>query len=465
MSFKENFVWGAATAAYQIEGAAYEDGRTASVWDRFCDIPGKIKDGSSGLVACDHYHRYREDVALMSSLGLQAYRFSLSWSRVMPDGTGAVNAKGLGFYDRLVDELLAKGITPYATLFHWDLPHALFLRGGWMNPDIPRWFADYAAVVADRLSDRVKHWFTLNEPQCFIGMGLHTGTHAPGLQHGLADSLQALHHALLAHGRSVQALRARARGPVSIGVAPTGSVAYPLTTSPQDVEAAAMATFAVATPSLWNLAWYADPMLLGRYPEEGLRTFGKNVPVYPASDLAVIHQPLDFCGINLYNGWQVRAGSDGRRWEDVTRPQGAPLTALKWPITPEVLYWGPRFFHERYALPICITENGVSCHDWVDTDGEVRDYSRVDFLRRYLLEFRRAAEDGVPLHGYFVWSLLDNFEWAEGYRERFGLVHVDYKTQVRTPKLSAKWYAGVIDSNGAALDSRLDATVPLFASS
>lgn len=466
MSFKEDFSWGAATAAYQIEGAARKDGKGLSIWDTYCKVPGNIKDGSSGDVACDHYHRYKEDVALMSQIGLKAYRFSLSWSRILPEGTGAINTKGLDFYDRLVDALLEKKIEPYATLFHWDLPQALQLRGGWMNPDISKWFAEYTQVVAERLSDRVKHWFTLNEPQCFIGHGLLNGTKAPGLRMSLGDVLVATHHSLLAHGRAVQVIRAVDTG-AKIGAAPTGPVAFPNTESEADIQAAYDATFSVpgegdlnpggantwmVTPEAsWNIAWYTDPIFMGKYPEEGLAVFGDKVPRYTDTEMEIISAPLDFCGINLYNGWKVEASGRGNRWEEVPMPQGDRLTAFKWPVTPEILYWGPRFFHERYDKPIYITENGMSAHDWVETDGAIRDYQRIDFVQRYLREFRRAADEAIPVEGYFLWSLMDNFEWAEGYRERFGIIHVDFQTQERRLKESAKWYSKVIASNGRDL--------------
>ncbi len=466
MPFKENFSWGAATAAYQIEGAAREEGKGPSIWDTYCKIPGNIKDGSSGNRACDHYFRYKDDVDLMSQIGLKAYRFSLAWSRILPEGTGSINSKGLDFYDNLVDALLEKEIVPYATLFHWDLPEALQSRGGWLNPDIPQWFAEYTQVVAERLSDRVKHWFTLNEPQCFIGHGLLNGTKAPGLQIPLSDVLLAIHHSLLAHGRAVQALRA-ADPSAKIGAAPTGSVAFPKSESDADIQAAYEATFfipgegnknpcgkntwLVSSEASWNIAWYTDPIFLGQYPEAGLTAFGEKVPAYTDAEMELISQPLDFCGINLYNGWKVEAGKEGNRWEEVPMPQGDRLTAFKWPVTPEILYWGPRFFHERYGKPIYITENGMSAHDWVDLDGEVRDFQRIDFVRRYLRQYRRAADEGIPVEGYFLWSLMDNFEWAEGYRERFGIIHVDYETQERRLKESAKWYAKVIASNGRDL--------------
>jgi beta-glucosidase len=448
--FRDDFVWGAATAAYQIEGAATEAGKGLSVWDMMCRQPGKIWEGHHGGVACDHYHRYKEDVSLMKELGLQAYRFSVSWPRVIPDGTGAINAKGLSFYDRLVDELLAKGVQPWATLFHWDYPHALFLKGGWMNPDSPKWFGDYTRVVVDRLSDRVRHWITLNEPQCFIWYGHSTGMHAPGIQYGFEEVAVAGHHTLLAHGTSAQVIRARAKTTPQVGWAPVGVVYYPATDSPEDVEAARRATFEIKSRSLWSNTWWADPVLFGRYPEDGLRVFGAAAPKFTDQDMATIHQPIDFYGVNIYNGFKVRAGRNGEP-EAIRYPDGHPHTHFLWNVTPEALYWGPRFLHERYRCPLVMTENGLSNNDWVSLDGKVHDPQRIDFLSRYLRAYRQAAADGVDLRGYFQWSLLDNFEWAEGYKQRFGIVHVDYETQRRTIKDSALWYRDVIRSNGAIL--------------
>jgi len=446
MAFQQDFIWGAATSSYQIEGAAQADGKGTSIWDTYCEQPGRILDGSSGEVACDHYHRYAEDVDLMADIGLRGYRFSLSWPRIMPEGTGAVNEAGLDFYDRLVDALLAKGIQPFATLYHWDLPQTLFSQGGWMNPASPGWFEQYAAAVAKRLGDRVRNWFTLNEPQCFIGLGLWSGDQAPGLKMGWNDILLAAHHALLAHGLSVQAIREHAARPPKIGAAPTGTPMIPATNTARNIEVAYEATFSVPEPTTWNFSWYTDPIFQGHYPEDGLRIFGNDVPKYSDRDMAVIHQPLDFCGLNIYHGRQI--AEDGTKLE---RPAGFPLTAMKWPLTPEALYWGPRFFHQRYGLPIYITENGCSMNDWIDADGRVPDFQRIDYHRRYLRAYRRAAAEGIPLLGYFLWSFMDNFEWSKGYTERFGLIHVDFQTLQRTPKASANWYREVIASNGENL--------------
>jgi len=444
--FPEKFVWGAAAAAYQIEGAAFEDGRGLSVWDMLCRQPGKVWRGHAGDVACDHYHRFRDDVGLMRRIGLQAYRLSVSWPRVLPEGVGAVNARGLDFYDQLVDKLLSQGIDPWVTLFHWDFPYDLFLRGGWLNRDCANWFAEYVQTIVGKLSDRVTKWITLNEPQCFIGLGHLQGTHAPGLQLGWEEVLLAGHHALLAHGRAVQVIRACARKPPSVGWAPVGFAGVPATSSESDVEALRKHVNGVRAGSLWNNVWWGDPPVLGHYPEEGLRAYGRAVPRYPASDMETICQPLDFYGINIYTSPLVGAGADGEP-EEIPRSAGWPVTHFQWEVTPENLYWGPKLLQERYRLPIVVTENGMSHNDWVGLDGKVHDSQRIDFLRRYLLQLGRAIAEGVDVRGYFQWSIMDNFEWAEGYKQRFGLIHVDYATQVRTLKDSALWFGEVIRKN------------------
>lgn len=451
MSFPKNFVWGAAAASYQIEGAAYEDGKGLSIWDMFCRKPGAIYHGNTGDVACDHYHRYAEDVALMQSIGLHAYRFSISWPRILPDGVGAVNAKGLDFYDRLVDELLAAGITPYATLFHWDYPYALYQRGGWLNPDSPAWFAEYVKIVVDTLSDRVKHWMTLNEPRVFIGIGHEMGHHAPGVTLDAPQVLQSAHHVFLAHGKAVQTIRAHATADSRVGyVVDTGPTPVPVSDRPDDVEAARQAMFRVTTRSCMDTALWLEPVLAGRYPEDAARVYGDAMPAIGPDDMAVIAQPLDFVGLNIYTGEYVRAGEAGEP-ERVTHAPGHARTAFHWPIVPDALYWGPKFIWERYQTPIIIAENGLSNTDWVALDGGVHDPQRIDFLARYLREFHNAGQDGVDIRGYFQWSILDNFEWAYGYRERFGLIHVDFETQQRTLKDSAHWYKAVIASNGEIL--------------
>ncbi len=450
MSFPKVFLWGVATASYQIEGAVDVDGRAPSVWDMLCRKPGAIYEGHTGDEACDHYHRYREDVAIMKELGVGAYRLSTSWSRIQPEGTGAINEKGLEFYDRLIDELLAAGIDPWVTLFHWDLPLSLYHRGGWMNPDSPKWFADYAQIVVDRLGDRVGNWFTLNEPQCFVGLGLSDGVHAPGDKLRWAEVLLAAHHSLIAHGKAVQVIRASAKRTPRVGYAPVGSTYMPATNSPADIEAARSMMFSVTQKNQWQNAWWMDPVFFGKYPEDGLELYKGEVPAYTDEEMKIISQPLDFFGANIYHGQYVSAGPDGKAKIE-PKPLGGPLTAIRWPVTPECLYWGPRFFHERYGSPIVISENGNSNQDWITLDDTVEDPQRIDFLRRHLRQLKLAADHGTPIEGYFQWSLMDNFEWAEGYRERFGLVYVDYPTQRRIPKASYHWYKDVIAQNGANL--------------
>ena len=452
MSFREDFVWGAATSAYQIEGAVKEDGEGEHIWDVYTKEPGKIFEGHTGEVACDHYHRYKEDVQIMKEIGLKGYRFSIDWSRVLPEGTGRVNEKGIEFYDHLIDELLANDIESYITMYHWELPYELYKRGGWMNPQIVEWFGEYAKLLAERFSDRVKYFFTLNEPQCFVGLGFLNGEHAPGVKAPVRDTFEMAHNVLKAHGRAVQMLRAHARQPLMIGYAPTASMRYPATEKAEDIEAARKALFSLPADVKnwhWNVTWWSDPILLGKYPEEGLAKYEPYLPKITAEDMRLISQPIDMYGQNIYNGQCVRMGEDGEP-ENVTRYEGFPKTAIDWPVTPECLYWGPKFLYERYQKPLYITENGLSCHDVISLDGKVHDPNRIDFLARYLHELKRAAGE-IDLRGYFQWSLIDNFEWAKGYSERFGLVYVDYPTQKRILKDSAYWYQKIIKENGRKL--------------
>jgi beta-glucosidase len=447
MHFPKNFLWGAATSAYQIEGACRADGKGLSVWDMMCRKPGAVWRGQNADIACDHYHRYKTDIALMKKVGLKAYRFSVSWPRVLPTGMGKVNTKGLAFYDKLVDELLRAGITPFLTLFHWDYPYELYLRGGWLNPSSPDWFAEYAGVLAWKLSDRVKYWITHNEPQCFIGDGHRTGVHAPGDRLDWPEVLTAGHHALLAHGKAVQTLCANAKKKIRIGYAPVGVVKFPATAKPTDIRAARASMFGIKEKTLWNNTWWMDPVFLGRYPADGLKIFEKEMPKIQPKDLKTICQPIDFFGVNIYSGEAYRMGK-GNRPEAVSLAPGHPLTAFYWPVQPEALYWGPKFFQERYKLPIYITENGLANTDWVARDGKAHDPQRIDFTARYLRTLGRAIQDGVDIRGYFHWSIMDNFEWAEGYKQRFGLIHVDFTTLKRTLKDSAYWYQKVIHHNG-----------------
>lgn len=449
MGFAKDFVWGAATSSYQIEGTGRDSGKGQNIWDVFTKEPGRVYEGHTGDIACDHYHRFREDVAYMKELGLKGYRFSIDWSRVLPEGTGKVNEKGIDFYNALIDELLEQGIEPYITLYHWELPYEIYKRGGWMNPEIVEWFGQYARLVAERFSDRVKYFFTLNEPQCFVGLGFLQGCHAPGVKAPLRDTFEMAHNALKAHGRAVQMLRAYGKQNVQIGHAPTSGMCYPEKETPKDIEAARKALFALPDDLsnwTWNVSWWSDPVILGKYPEEGMKKYEKYLPVITDEDMKLISQPIDFYGQNIYNGRCIRMGTDGRP-EEVRRPAGFPKTATNWPVTPEALYWGPKFLYERYRKPIYITENGMACHDTVSQDGKVHDPNRIDFLARYLKNLKRAAEE-IDIRGYFQWSLMDNFEWDKGYAERFGIIYVDFETQERIWKDSAYWYRDLIRRNG-----------------
>ena len=451
MGFREDFIWGAATASYQIEGAWAEDGKGPSIWDQFTHEEGRTFRGESGDVACDHYHRYREDIALLSELGLRNYRFSLAWPRILPEGTGRVNEAGLDFYDRLTDALLEKGIRPFATLFHWDYPLALQQRGAWENPDSPKWFAEYVETVAKRLGDRVKDYFTFNEPQVFLGIGYVQGKFAPGSQLRSGRTVPMSHNILKAHGLAVQTLRAQCPG-VRVGYAPCSMPPIPDTEDPRDVEAARKAYFSVPegdVPWVFSVAWWSDPAILGSYPEDGLRHLEQHLPRGWEKDLATICQPLDYYGQNIYRGERVRAREDGG-CEKVLPVQGYAVNLSRWELTPDALYWGPKFLWERYRVPFLITENGMSCHDAVSLDGMVHDPNRQDYLHRYLLAYRRAADEGVDVRGYFQWSLLDNYEWGN-YTERFGIIYVDFATQQRIIKDSARWYSQVVACNGTNL--------------
>ncbi len=452
MAFPPDFTWGAATAAYQIEGAWDEDGRKPSIWDVFSAEPGKTWNGDTGKTACDHYHRFREDVALMKELGLPAYRFSIAWPRILPDGRGKINQKGLDFYSSLVDELLSAGIEPWVTLYHWDLPQVLQEQGGWLNPAIIDAFVEYTQAVVGALGDRVKHWMTFNEPQCFIGLSLQQGVQAPGLKLPASSITKAVHHVLVAHGKAVDVLRARGGSDYCIGIVPTTQTMIPATESPQDIEAARRATFCHTSvrPIIWTLSLFTDPLFLGTYPSDILEVIEKDLPQGWEKDMPLINRKIDFCGINLYSGKRLHADAQGNPVMNPV-PAGFPQTAIKWFVEDETLRWCPRFIHERYKIPVVIAENGLSMTDWVHLDGKVHDPQRIDYTHRYLRGLHKAIEDGAEIKGYFHWSLMDNFEWSEGYKERFGLVHVDFATQKRTIKDSGYWYKEVIQSNGSLI--------------
>jgi len=439
--FPRGFVWGTSTAAPQIEGASAADGKSPSVWDRFAQRSGAILNGDTPAEACDHYRRYAGDFSLLQQLGLRHYRMSLAWPRIIPDGDGAVNQRGLDFYRRQFDTLLARGITPWVTLFHWDLPQALEDRGGWRSRLICDAFARYADVVVRAFSDRVKHWITLNEIRCFTIHGYGDGSKAPGACESTAVVNQTIHHALVCHGHAVRAVREHGGRGARVGLTDNCETVVPLSETPDDIAAARQAFLEANWPIL-------DAIHRGGYAPAYLRRCGKNRAKVARGDFELIRAPTDFLGLNIYTGAFVRRGARGRP-EHLPFPPGFPTTDSPWlHWVPRALYWGPRLAAEAYGLKtIYITENGCGFDDDIVIGGEVRDLHRIEFLRSYLKELHRAIADGVPVKGYFLWSLLDNFEWTDGYQRRFGLIHNDFKTQRRTPKLSAHWYADVIARN------------------
>lgn len=444
--FPKDFVWGAASSAYQIEGHSTEDGGGASIWDTFTHTPGKIAFGDTGDIACDAYHRYAEDIALLKQTGAKAYRFSTSWARIDPHADGAWNPAALKYYDGLVDLCLSSGITPYMTLYHWELPQAAQDRGGWQVRQTAEAFGRYAGMMAAHFRGRVKHYFTLNEPQCTVVLGHQNGLHAPGIRLDLAGQFDVLVNQLLAHGLALRAIR-DADPDAQVGIASTGRLCYPEQETPENIRAAREATFAVSEED-WGFThhWVLDPVCFGKFPDCAGTALEPLVQKVSQQDLAIIHGVPDLLGYNIYNGHAVVA--DGEGYAYVPRYTGAPRTALKWPVTPEVLNWGVGFLQERYGIPGFITENGVSCNDRIYLDGKVHDAERIDFLARYLHCLGQAVERGVDIRGYFHWALTDNFEWHNGYCDRFGLVFIDYPTGQRIPKDSLAWYGQVIRSGG-----------------
>jgi beta-glucosidase len=444
--FPPGFLWGSATASYQVEGAFNEDGRAPSIWDTFSHTPGKTVAAANGDVADDHYHRYKEDIQLMKGLGVKAYRFSVAWPRVFPQGAGAPNPKGLDFYNRLVDELLANGIAPFATLYHWDLPQALQDKvGGWESRDTASAFANYAGYVAERLSDRVKQFFTINEFGAFLDLGYKIGIHAPGLKLPAGRFNQTRHHAVLGHGLAVQAIRAHGKPGTRVGIAENMAICAPVIETPEHIVAAERATREMN-------AQYMTVVQEGKYTDAYLAAAGADAPKFTPEELKIISSPLDFVGINIYTPVYVRADASPLGFAQVPHPPSFPHMASPWLFCgPEALYWGPRHVAKLWgAKEIYITENGCSSSDVPAADGRVYDTDRVMYLRNYLSQLQRATSDGVPVKGYFLWSLMDNFEWADGYTNRFGLHYVDFATQKRTPKLSAAFYREVIARNAVA---------------
>ena len=448
--FPDGFLWGSATSAYQIEGATAVDGRTESVWDRFCRAPGNVQDGSSGEPACEHYRKYREDVALMRDLGLHAYRFSISWNRVLPQGRGAVNPMGLAFYDRLVDALLEAGIQPFATLFHWDLPQSLQQQGGWVARSSVDAFVEYVDVLGRRLGDRVTNWITHNEPWCVAMLGHQLGRHAPGVRDWHA-ALATAHHLMLSHGAAVRTLRS-IDSRLQIGIALNLVPAVPA--SPSEADRDATRHF----DGYFN-RWFLDPIHGRGYPGDMLGDYEKDGRLPPDwhllvrdGDLAVMAEPIDFLGINYYRREVVRSGKlreELNAPRTVHLPPADELTTMGWEVHADGMFDILRRVHVDYApRRVYVTENGASFDDAPDADGLVADVDRIRFLREHLLAVHRAIAADVPVQGYFLWSLLDNFEWERGYGPRFGIVRVDYATQTRTPKQSALWYRETIRANG-----------------
>ena len=446
MAFGNDFAWGVASSAYQIEGYPTLDGGGESVWDAFCRRPGAIANGEDGSVACDAYHRYAEDIARMAQLGIKNYRFSASWARVDPNGDGKWNEAGLAYYDRVVDCCLQNGVTPWLTLYHWELPEALERAGGWLRRETAEAFARYAACMAERFHGRVCRYFTLNEPQIVLQLGYAQGVHAPGKHYALPQLFLCWKNLMLAHGLAARAIRA-ADSTAMVGIASTGRLCYPHT--PEDIETAYRETFRMTDDDwMFTHSCTLDAVCLGHAaPENG--TLAELMHSVTQQEWDCMHAIPDMIGINAYNGSEITTGKDGKAVY-VQRCAGFPRTALKWPITPEIMGDGMNALHERYGLPIYITECGQSCNDRIFLDGCVHDADRIDFLHRYLLCLRSGAER-ADVRGFFHWSWTDNFEWHSGYAERFGLIFVDYATQKRIHKDSAKWYANVIAQNGENL--------------
>ncbi len=441
--FPDGFLWGCATAAYQIEGGAKADGRGSSIWDTFSHTPGKVHNHDTGDVADDSYHRYKEDVAMLKWLGAKIYRFSTSWPRIFPEGAGKPNEKGIAYYDRLVDELLANGIQPFCTLFHWDLPQTLQDRyKGWQSRETSKAFGDYAGYVAGKLSDRVDHFFTMNEFSSFVDLGHSVGIHAPGLRLPPAQLNQVRHHAVLAHGLAVQAIRAKGKAGTKVGLADNLLSGVPIIEAEPHIKASAQAT-------RFLNAQYLTVIMEGKYMEEYLQQQGPAAPQFTPEDLQIIGSPLDFVGVNIYTPVYIRASDSPLGFEQIKNPASYPRMASPWlSVGPEALYWAPRHVTEIWnAKEIYVTENGCSSADVLAADGHIYDTDRVMYLRNYISKLHRAATEGYPVRGYFLWSLMDNFEWADGYGLRFGIYYVDFKTLKRTPKTSAYFYRELISRN------------------
>lgn len=446
--FPQNFLWGTATSSYQVEGAVNEDGRGPSIWDSFVRVPGKIEDNTTGDRANEHYHRYKDDIRLIADLGCKAYRFSVAWPRVFPDGDGKPNPKGLDFYNRLIDECLRNGIEPWLTLYHWDLPQSLQDRfGGWRSAETCKAFGDYSAYVARHLTDRVKNVFTLNESGRFVYFGYGNGIDAPGLTLSQAEVNQVRHNTALAHGLAVQAVRASGRRGTRVGPAENIDACIPAIDTPDNVRAAEIALRELN-------ASYLNVILEGKYTDAFLKYAGANAPKFTPEELKIIGSPVDFLGLNIYAPQHYIIASDrGAGFSLLPIPKSFPHMNSNWlRVGPETIYWVPKLAAKIWKnVPIYISENGTSGEDEVTADGKIYDTDRIMYLRNYLAQLQRATAEGVPVRGYFLWSLMDNFEWVFGLNKRFGLYHVNFDTQVRTPKLSASFYRNVIAKNAAGV--------------
>lgn len=439
LDFPKEFLFGAATAAYQIEGGRGEDGKGDSIWDKFCEIPGKVDRGETGDVACDHYHRMKEDVALMKEMHLESYRFSVAWTRIFPEGTGKLNEKGLKFYSDLIDELLKNGIKPLLTVYHWDLPQALQEKGGWLNPESVNWYADYAETLFRAYGDRVKDFLTFNEPFVFTDFGYVTGSFPPGIKGDYRSKILAGHHVLMAHGEAVRRFRKIVKDG-RIGITLDYAYNVSATDKKEDIEAAARAN------EFWA-GWYFEPVVFGHYPKIARKWFEEHnqMPEIGKDDEKLIFEKIDFLGINHYFSNYVVAEKSNDREGTKPADKSFPQTDMGWNITEDGFYQMLKYFQSVLKVPLLITENGISLNDIVSVEGKIEDHNRIDYMKRYLSALSRAIGEGLDCRGYYYWSLLDNMEWAAGYKPRFGLVYVDYKTQARTLKRSAEWYRNLID--------------------
>ena len=444
MAFDKDFVWGVSTAAYQIEGGAHEADKGLNVWDMGSATEGRIFEGHSGDIGCDHYHKFKEDIALMKELGIKNYRLSINWARLIPAGTGVSSTDGVRFYTELMEEMKKAGITPWITLFHWDYPYALYVKGGWLNGESSDWFASYAETCAYLFGKYTKNFILINEPECFVGIGHYSGGHAPFLKLPAHDVIKITHNVLLGCGKAEKKIRAIVKD-AKIGIANAYWPALPYTEN--DIELAKRETFAChkdfGAPNLW-----LDPLIKGKYPEEHAAWFQELGFAPSEEDLKIIKSKFDFCGLNTYSGNPVTL-KDGKPFYPAPAPS-VPKTDMRWNVFPQAMYYGPKMIYERYGLPIIYTENGVALAEWKSLEGEINDDSRIDFLKRYLRELHCAAQE-VPIAGYFYWSFIDNFEWAEGFSKKFGLVHIDYDTLARTPKKSAYFYKKVCETNGESI--------------